>query len=275
MSDLLDSLARFDPDELYSPAVALTVDIRDNSRELPVHRHRKGQLVLAARGSVTCEVPSGLWIVPPHGAVWIPGGMPHTNRVSLNGRICLLFVEPDAAALPAGCCTLSVSPLLRELIQRLAELPRSYSADGPTGRLVAVLLDELVQMPAEQLHLPITAEPRLRRIADALMNDPSDRSTMAEWARRVSIGERTLARLIVGETGMTFGRWRQQLHIVIALQRLSAGMTVQVVAQDLGYESVSAFITMFKKVLGKPPARYLVERGESLRLRRAASESRP
>lgn len=275
MSDLLDSLARFDPDELYSPAVALTVDIRDNSRELPVHRHRKGQLVLAARGSVTCEVPSGLWIVPPHGAVWIPGGMPHTNRVSLNGRICLLFVEPDAAALPASCCTLSVSPLLRELILRLVELPQSYSTDGPTGRLVAVLLDELVQMPAEQLHLPITAEPRLRRIADALMNDPSDRSTMAEWARRVSIGERTLARLIVGETGMTFGRWRQQLHIVIALQRLSAGTTVQVVAQDLGYESVSAFITMFKKVLGKPPARYLVERGESLRLRRATSEPPP
>jgi len=275
MSDLLDSLARFDPDELYSPAVALTVDIRDNSRELPVHRHRKGQLVLAARGSVTCEVPSGLWIVPPHGAVWIPGGMPHTNRVSLNGRICLLFVEPDAAALPASCCTLSVSPLLRELILRLVELPQSYSTAGSTGRLVAVLLDELVQMPAEQLHLPITAEPRLRRIANALMNDPSDRSTIAEWARRVSIGERTLARLIVDETGMTFGRWRQQLHIVIALQRLSAGMTVQVVAQDLGYESVSAFITMFKKVLGKPPARYLVERGESLRLRRATSESPP
>ena len=71
---------------------------------------------------------------------------------------------------------------------------------------------------------------------------------------------RTLARLVKNETGMTFGRWRQQLHIVIALQRLSAGARVQQVAEELGYESVTAFITMFKKALGKPPARYFADR---------------
>ena len=85
---------------------------------------------------------------------------------------------------------------------------------------------------------------------------------MAEWAKRIAMSERTLARLIVTETGMTFGRWRQQLHIIIALQRLSSGHSVQTVSQDLGYESVSAFITMFKKALGKSPGRYLAERGE-------------
>jgi AraC-like DNA-binding protein len=35
---------------------------------------------------------------------------------------------------------------------------------------------------------------------------------------------------------------------------------VQRVSQDLGYDSVSAFITMFKKTLGKPPARYMAQR---------------
>jgi AraC family transcriptional regulator, regulator of nimT len=75
-------------------------------------------------------------------------------------------------------------------------------------------------------------------------------------------------RLVVAETGMTFSRWRQQLHIIIALQRLSAGDSVQSVSEALGYESVSAFITMFKKALGKSPARYFSDRvnqqGESV-----------
>jgi len=34
---------------------------------------------------------------------------------------------------------------------------------------------------------------------------------------------------------------------------------VQRVSADLGYESVTAFITMFKKALGKPPAKYLAQ----------------
>jgi AraC-like DNA-binding protein len=260
MYTLNASLTDFDPDRLPQPAVALRVNVQENERELPMHRHGKGQLVVALHGGVTCEVPGGLWMVPPHCGVWIPGGMLHSNRVTANGRLCFLFVEPGAAVLPGECCTLSITPLLRELIQRLAQLPQAYDVDGPTGRLVTVLLEELAQMRTEQLHLPISSDPRLRRIIDALTLDPADRSTAAEWGARVAMSERTLTRLVLGETGMTFGCWRQQLHIIIALQRLSAGALVQRVAEDLGYESVSAFITMFKKALGKPPARYFADK---------------
>ncbi len=35
------------------------------------------------------------------------------------------------------------------------------------------------------------------------------------------------------------------------------GMNVQQVAQGLGYDSTTAFITMFKKGLGQTPGRYL------------------
>jgi AraC-like DNA-binding protein len=59
---------------------------------------------------------------------------------------------------------------------------------------------------------------------------------------------------------MSFGRWRRQLHIILALRQLSAGQTVQAVAMDLGYESASSFVTMFRKMVGKPPSRYLLER---------------
>lgn len=263
---LCESYAEFDPDAFRQPAVALHVDVPHDEIDLPVHRHRKGQLVLALRGGLICQVPGALWMVPPRCAVWIPGGMAHTNRVTANGRICFLFIEPEAAAMPAHSCTLAITPLVRELILHLTALPEPYDIAGPTGRLVAVLLEELARMPTGGLHLPLPDEPRLRRIANTLSVHPADRSTTGAWARKVAMSERSLTRLVLKETGMSFGRWRQQLHIAVALQHLAAGASVQRTAATLGYESVTAFITMFKKALGEPPARYMAQKESRSRL---------
>jgi len=71
------------------------------------------------------------------------------------------------------------------------------------------------------------------------------------------MSERTLTRLVKQEVGLSFGRWRGQLHIVLALQKLASGVSVQRIADELGYESASAFITFFKKTLGKSPKQYI------------------
>jgi len=47
------------------------------------------------------------------------------------------------------------------------------------------------------------------------------------------------------------------LHLIVAIRELASGASVQQVSADPGYESDTAFITMFKKALGKPPAKYL------------------
>jgi AraC-like DNA-binding protein len=180
--------------------------------------------------------------------------MEHSNVATANARIFFVYIEPGAADLPDRCCTLSISPLLRETI---IELSDSVQEDARDELLTRVLLTELPRMPVQQLHLPISSEPRLRRIAEVLAQDPADRSTLAEWANRVALSESSLARLAVKETGLSFGRWRQQLHLIVAIRELASGASVQQVSGDLGYGSVTAFITMFKKALGKPPAKYL------------------
>lgn len=123
-----------------------------------------------------------------------------------------------------------------------------------------VMLDELAEMPRQRLNLPVSGDSRIRAIADALTAAPSDRSTLAGWAVRVAMSERSLARLMLRETGLTFGRWRQQLHLVVALRELASGASVQQVAAELGYDSVNAFITMFRKALGSTPAQYFAQR---------------
>jgi AraC-like DNA-binding protein len=244
-----------DVDDLSASVIAVRVDVIGTKAEVPDHRHRKGQLVFALGGGVTCRVPSGLWMVPAHCAVWIPGGMRHSNLATANARLFFVYIEPEVVDLPDRCCTLSISPLLRELIVELSD--QVADDDEREDLLTRVLLRELPRMAAQRLHLPLSPEPRLKRIASRLAEDPSDRSTLAEWANRVALSESSLARLIIKETGLTFGRWRQQLHLIVAIRELASGASVQQVSADLGYESVTAFITMFKKALGKPPAKYL------------------
>ena len=53
---------------------------------------------------------------------------------------------------------------------------------------------------------------------------------------------------------MTFSRWRQQLRLLHAMQRLASGEKVTAAALDAGYNSTSAFISMFGKQLGKAAA---------------------
>lgn len=59
---------------------------------------------------------------------------------------------------------------------------------------------------------------------------------------------------------MSFGRWRQQLSVMLAVKWLAGGASIQQVAADLGYESVPSFVTMFRKALGTSPGRYMSER---------------
>jgi AraC-like DNA-binding protein len=46
---------------------------------------------------------------------------------------------------------------------------------------------------------------------------------------------------------------------------MSRGASVKSVASELGYESPSSFVTMFRKALGRSPARYMAERGAARR----------
>jgi AraC-like DNA-binding protein len=62
--------------------------------------------------------------------------------------------------------------------------------------------------------------------------------------------------LFVLETGMPFGRWREQARLLAAMTWLADGVPVTRVALDVGYASPSAFIAMFKHTLGKTPSRF-------------------
>jgi AraC-like DNA-binding protein len=251
-----------EPDEVQRPIVAYGIASETFGEfELDPHHHAKSQLLLVQRGALSCETERGLWIVPPRSAIWIPGGSVHAMKMTGALEGYAAFLTPERGSrLPTTCCTVSVTPLLRELLIRCAGLPLLYEEGGANSRLMAVLVDEMIAAKAENLHVPMPTDARLRRITDLMMASPAERGRLDAWARQAGMSPRTLERSIKHQTGMSFGRWRQQLAVVHAVKWLADGASIQRVAADLGYESVPSFVTMFRKVLGTSPGRYMAER---------------
>jgi AraC-like DNA-binding protein len=261
---LLNELAAdwADPDLVPRPVLSIGAVFEGSGQrhEMDFHSHRKGELLLLMRGVLTCEVQGGLWFVPPQGAIWIPGGVSHkvTGAGEMEGYV--VFIEPAVASnLPTVCCAVSTTPLLRELVIRCSTLPTLYAELGMGRRVTELLVDELAAAPTGNLHLPMPIDPRLRRIAEMMVDDPADRGTTQGWARRIGMSERSLARLLAKETGMSFGRWRHRLHMMLAVKWLGTGSPVREVAERLGYESSGSFVTMFRKAMGITPGRYIAQ----------------
>ena len=225
------------------------------------HSHDRACLIYPAEGVITVETEEGHWVVPPQRAAWLPAGVRHRTRTA--GPVAyagLMIDQVSIPGLPGDSCVVGITPLLRELILHACATPTDYDLEGPEGRIVAVILDQLRSLPEAALPLalplPIPRDQRLRRLMDALLEDPADSRSLADWGRTVGASSRTLTRLFRAETTMTFRTWRQQLRVLEALRRLAQGETVSNVALEVGFESPSAFVQMFKKALGQTPGRY-------------------
>jgi AraC-like DNA-binding protein len=228
--------------------------------ELEPHAHDWAQLVYACEGVMTVQTAQGSWVVPSQRAVWIPARVEHS--IAFSGWVSLrtLYLTPSLVEpLPLRCCVVSVAPLLRELI--LFAIARSpLRRDVPEQcRLADVLVDQLRELPAAPLALPVPRDERALRVALRLREQPGDPQPVDALARAAGASRRTLERLFRTETGMSLGRWRQQARLLQAMRLLARGEPVTAVALEVGYESPSAFIASFKSVLGTTPGRYYRE----------------
>lgn len=226
------------------------------------HAHPRGQVIYASSGTMRVVCRHDIWVVPPSQAVWVPPGIEH--EVYFPGEVSLrnLFIDPSVTTgFPEQCTVIKVYPLLRELILKAITVGDSYAHESPGFRLMMVILDELRQAEPTPLHLPMARDQRLLRVMEALLKTPGDSRDLTAWADIAGASPRTLARLFVRETGLTFGAWRKRLLLQEAIDRLGKGETVTRIAFDLGYQSLSSFIEMFRQSLGASPGQYLRQQG--------------
>lgn len=128
--------------------------------------------------------------------------------------------------------------------------------DSPKKDLIATLRDEIRQPDQQPWRLTLPREERLAGVADALLEDVGDDRTLAAWARVAGMSRRTFMRAFSAQAGMSLGRWRQQARLFAALEMLVQGKSVTEVAIAVGYDTVSAFIEMFRRMVGTTPRTY-------------------
>ena len=222
------------------------------------HAHERAQLVYAVSGVMRVTTHDGTWVVPTHRAVWVPPGEPHAIRMSGAVAMRTLYIARDATlGLPTRCGVIEVAPLLRELI--LAATDHSAEPDRPDrarrpdrGPGAGRTQIRAGRAPAR------TAAARPAAASDLPGADrrSGTRRGTGSLGRAGRCFRPHLGAPVPHRNRMSFGTWRQQVRLIEALARLAEGQSVTLVAQDLGYDSPSAFTAMFRRTLGKTPSRY-------------------
>ena len=225
--------------------------------ELDWHEHRRGQLLYAKRGVIVVSTPYGAWVAPSERAVWTPGGCQHSVRMVGAVSTRSVLVNPGALGwLGSHNKVIQVSPLLRSLLDEASGIVADYDEAGRDGLVMALLQAEMARAPTVPLAVPFPTTPAVARKCHAFLETPTPHDTIDSWSADLGIGRKAFTRMFKQETGFSFGTWRQQACILVALPRLARGDAVTTIAFDLGYDSAAAFTTMFKRRVGVAPSRY-------------------
>ena len=239
------------------------------------HAHEWAQFAFSTTGVTRLTTAGGSYIVPPSRALWIPPGVEHAVTVLSDTDLMTLYLHQHAGrcgpqvpraeeALWRQCRVLEVSDLLRALVMAMDARPDDLARPRPLdreqqareARLNAVALDELRRARPVKLGVDLPADPRLRALCEAVLDDPTRHATLQAWARDTGASPRTVARLFQQELGTPFGQWRQQVLLAKAVAMAAHKHPMKRIAADLGYASASAFTAMVKSSVGMPPARF-------------------
>jgi AraC-like DNA-binding protein len=222
------------------------------------HWHDRAQFVFAVAGTMRVRTARHAWIVPPSRALWLPAHTAHEIQMYGVVEMHSLYIAGAACVgMPAMCVVLDVTPLLRELVVRAVALPADYDEEGADGLLMRLLMAEIRRLAPCALDLPLPESPDLTQLCERILADLSTRQPCDADAGALHTSTRTLYRRFLRETGITFARWKQQARLLESIRRLAEGTPVTTVAMDLGYESPSAFSTMFRRSLGVAPRAFI------------------
>lgn len=278
-------------EETPGEVIAISTRYADGYR-VEDHSHSRSQLLHPMSGVVLVATSAGRWIVPRGHAMWIPGGVRHAVEMIGDVEMQSVYVATGGEArLPATLRVVGVTDLMRSLIPEAVALtpePKSEAIAGKVGTgfssgiapgqeagvvprfeerrsgssnraalVLSLLVSEIGHLKEEPLALPFPADAKLAAMCRTFVERPNAHATIDAWARKAGMSRRSFTRHFAAETGLAFSTWRRQALLFAALPRLTAGEPVTNVALDLGYDSVPAFTTMFRRFLGAAPRAWL------------------
>lgn len=243
----------------------------DRGQKFDRHVHEVHQLVWASSGVLMVEVEDRYWVLPTSLALWVPAGVRHASAALRASVMEGIYLDP--ARTPVGWerpTVVAVPGLARELIGHLAH----ELGEGERARAERVLFDVLAPVEKATIEVALPTDPRAREVAQLVLADPAGQQSLEELGRRVGASSRTLLRLFLAETGVTFSAWRTSARLRASMALLADGHPVSQVAYRVGYSTPSAFIAAFQRMTGHTPGTYFSTEGTAAGRRRPVREAR-
>ncbi|MDV7644942.1 helix-turn-helix transcriptional regulator [Acinetobacter oleivorans] len=226
--------------------------------KISMHTHSRHQLIYSIKGSIQVLTDQGYWILPPLRAIWIDKNIAHGFRSRYSAEIYILYIksEIDFQLSNNSCVVLNITPLLKELVNKCITFEWYYPTDSAENRLSQVLIDQLVNMDQPPVNIPEPQNLKLKKIVQIFRDDPSNTMKLSDLSDIVHASERTIERLFIQDTGMSFSEWRNRFRLVTSLEYLAENVTVSNIANLVGYDHSSSYISAFKKMFGCTPKQY-------------------
>ncbi|QYJ02796.1 AraC family transcriptional regulator [Nocardioides panacisoli] len=233
---------------LHYPRQAAVPDFPNSRNDFTHQLYWSPDGVLAAtRGSRTA-------FAGPDRAVWARRGA--VVEVAALGRQrvlrCCLRQAPPAVADQASA-VVGLSPRTAE---GLLEIVRPGVTEARGLAVREVLMADLSVAEVAPLDFAAVEDGPARAVASALLRDPADPTSLADWARRLHVSAKTLQRCFERDYGCSFSQWRTRTRLALSIALLRRH-TVTETAHLVGYATASAYVAAFRRAYGVTPARYV------------------
>ena len=216
---------------------------------------------LNANSRCTASVCTGAFLLAAAGLL---DGRRAVTHWRYSRQLALRFptvqVEPDAIFVQDGKVMTSAG-VSTGIDLSLALVEEHYGAD--VARAVAKDMVVFMQRPGGQSQFsvrsraPHTRQQMLRRVLDAVAEDPGANHTLSGMARRAGISSRHVTRLFCDEVGTTPARYVEQIRLEAAQAMLETGDDpMAVIARRIGFGSPESLRRAFVRHLGVTPGAF-------------------
>lgn len=252
------------------PEISIYIDnVYTSGFDRQAHKHTKSQLVYAEGGIVHVFTENRHWYIPGRFFMWIPAGMSH-RILSHSPHITMYnyFFETDEQD-----STFYLQPniyLVNDLLREMLLFTRGWSgainekttpAKYAFMKAIKAILPEInPDGNTFPINHPYPKDERLLEIAIFLNKDIAASYTIEQVAQHFGYSTRTLSRLFKEQLGFSYVRFFRSIRISKAMELMAENKyAVYEIATMVGYDSLSSFSNLFKRVVGMRPLEYMAQ----------------
>jgi AraC-like DNA-binding protein/mannose-6-phosphate isomerase-like protein (cupin superfamily) len=228
------------------------------------HHHEEHEFFLPLQGEIGVEVQGQRLTAGAGKMIYLPPGIEHsfTSAEEAEGDRLFFFVEKKTWEKFGGgtfeARTFPASQLSKELLFHLLIHPETKATKALCETLVQTL-SEMLEQPGKTEVAHLTGkvqDERVKKVLAHIQENFQENVSMDELAKSSGLSVRNLNRLFLEETGLTPKQAITLHRMEEAKNLLALKKSVTEVAFDVGYNSVSQFITTFRSVTGKLPTEF-------------------